>query len=253
MPLLETAKQHFDEDIARANALLAHSQTLPLGSLKGDVLRAAWMMSVGACDAFFSDAYADLISRALRAKELQPAVKIPDRLNNLRVPAICILREATGGWRWRMAARELIEDENVLSLEKIKSLFNQFFRAQNKLLTPESIESWILHPHTKSRLFGITRTSYRNLNPSQKGDAKKLAVKKIEKRFLITFQRRHDCIHNCDRPKYAVQTISESTVQKRVQDVVFLVERCHDAFISEFPVYLSNLGFSGVTRNRVCA
>lgn len=28
------------------------------------------MMAVGACDAYFSDAYADLISRTLRAKEL---------------------------------------------------------------------------------------------------------------------------------------------------------------------------------------
>ena len=36
-------------------------------------------MAVGACDAYFADAYADLISRAIRAKELQTAIDIPDR------------------------------------------------------------------------------------------------------------------------------------------------------------------------------
>jgi hypothetical protein len=97
-----TAKTHFDEDIARSRALVAHAGTLPDGLLpdgllRDDILRAAWMMAVGACDAYFSDAYADLISRALRAKELQPEVTIPDRLNSLRIPVIAVLRQARGG------------------------------------------------------------------------------------------------------------------------------------------------------------
>jgi hypothetical protein len=61
--MLATAKEHFNEDIGRARALVAHAETLPEGLLRGDVLRGAWMMAVGATDAYFSDAYADFARR----------------------------------------------------------------------------------------------------------------------------------------------------------------------------------------------
>jgi hypothetical protein len=139
--MLRTAKNHFTEDIGRARDIVTHARTLPPEIVQDDILRAAWMMSVGACDAYFSDAYADLISRALRAKDLEPGIGIPDRLNNLKVPVTAILRQTHGGWRWRMAARELMEDQNVLSLEKVRALFNHFFRANHKLLNQDTIES----------------------------------------------------------------------------------------------------------------
>lgn len=251
--MLRAAKQHFDEDIQRATTLLTHGKGLPAGVLRGDILRAAWMMAVGACDAYFCDAYGDLVARTLRAKELEPNIDIPDRLNNLRVPVIAIIRQGHGGWRWRMAARALIEDENVLSLEKIKMLFNHFFRQNHKIFAQQTIEKWILHRQAKVRLFGITPTAFRALVGSAKNRAKKDALKKFQDCFEQIFQRRHDCIHNCDRPKMAVQGINDVIVEKRIQDVTFLVERCHEALIAEFPHYLSDLGFSGVIRNRVCA
>jgi hypothetical protein len=250
--MLATAKAHFDQDVARSRALLVHSTTLAAGVLQDDVLRASWMMAVGACDAYFSDAYADLVSRALRAKELQPAIQIPDRLNNLRVPVTAILREANGGWRWRMAARELVETENVLSITKIKSLFNHFYRDHHKLLTTDTLEDWILHPNSEVRLFGKTRTKFRALTPAQRGQEKKLALKVFEARFESIFQRRHDCIHNCDRPKFALQGIEHAHVDKAAHDIEFLVHRCHESFLVEFPQYLQLLGFSGATRNQVC-
>src|ERR1017187_3652729 len=126
--MLLTARAHFAEDIGRARDLVAHARMLPTGVVQDDIQRAALMMAVGACDAYFSDAYVDLISRALRAKDLEPGIPIPDRLNNLKVPVTAILRQARGGWRWRMAARELMEDQNVLSLVKGRGLFKQFFR-----------------------------------------------------------------------------------------------------------------------------
>ena len=211
------------------------------------------MMAVGACDAFFSDAYADLLSRTLQAKQLQPAVDIPDRINNLRIPVIAVIRETKGGWRWRMAARELIEAENVLSIEKIKTLFNQFFASGRKLLTAESIEAWIEHPQAKQRMFSISRTSYRRLPAGGRGQAKTQAVEQLEFLFTETFQRRHDCIHNCDRPKMALQGITDTFVQKRIEDLTFLVDRCKEELRREFPAYLRRLGFNGATRNRVGA
>ena len=124
--ILITAKRHFDEDIQRAHNLRIHASNLQDSQVRDDILRSTWMMAVGASDAYFCDAYADLIARTLRAKDMEPAIKLPERLGNLQVPVTAVIREA-GGWRWRMAARGLIERENVLSLNQIKSLFNHFF------------------------------------------------------------------------------------------------------------------------------
>jgi len=250
--VLSTAKAHFDEDICRARALVAHAQTVPAGVLADDILRAGWMMAVGACDAYFSDAYGDLIARALRAKDLQPAVAIPDRLNNLKVPVTAVIRQARGGWRWRMAARELIEDQNVLSLDKIRRLFNHFFRKDKRLLNQDTIGSWITHRNGKVRLFGLTATEYRAKDAAGKATARKEALEHLEEHYEAIFQRRHDCIHNCDRPKTAMQPIGHTAVSKTIDDIEFLVARCHEAFLDEFPVYLTNLGFSPATRNQVC-
>ena len=247
---LATAKSHFDEDIGRARALLDHAAAQPAGLLRDDISRSAWMLAVGACDAFFSDAYADLIARTLRAKDLQPGVALPDRLNNLKVPVIAIVRRADG-WRWRMAARELIESENVLSLDKIKKLFNHFFRQTHKLLNESSIEAWILSPNSRQRLFGITSGAYNGLTNDGKSKARKRAIEKIEERMTMIFQRRHDCIHNCDRPRTALTGINVTTVEKVIEDIQFLVTQSCDAIRAEFPEYLRTCGFDGVARNQV--
>jgi hypothetical protein len=187
------------------------------------------MMAVGACDAYFSDAFADLVSRTLQAKAIYPAMAVPDRMNNLKIPVIAVIGEGrtSGGWRWRMAARELIEDENVLSLKKIKELFNQFFPNDAKLMTTATIEPWILHREARVRHFGISQTAYRALGAVAKSSTKARALEKFQANFGGIFQRRHDCIHNCDRPKVALQPISATTVKKRIEDVTFLVRRCH--------------------------
>lgn len=251
--ILETAKRHFDEDMARATAALDHARAMPAGTLKDDVLRLAWMMAVGASDAFFCDAYADVLSRTLRAKTIQPNGEIPDRLGNLKVPVVAILRDGGDGWRWRMAARELIEDDNVLSLDKVKKLLNLFFRDGHKLMTEETVESWITHADGRQRLLGTTRGPYNRLAVADKNRAKKAALKRLEERMDEVFQRRHDCIHNCDRPKVAPQGITEASAEKAMQDVRFVVERCCEATRAEFPEYLRARRFNAVTRNRVGA
>jgi hypothetical protein len=253
--LLSTALLHFDEDIGRATALHAHAEPMAAGILRDDMLRAAWMMAVGACDAYFSDAYADLVSRTLQAKAIHPAMAIPDRMNNLKIPVIAVIGEGRtyGGWRWRMAARELIEDENVLSLKKIKELFNQFFPEGGKLMHTATIEPWILHRDARVRHFGISKTAYRALAAGAKGSAKARALEKFQAGFGDIFQRRHDCIHNCDRPKVALQPISAATVEKRIEDVSFLVRRCHADLVAAFPLYLRRCDVPGAVRARVGA
>jgi hypothetical protein len=253
--MLDTALLHFNEDIGRATALHEQAVALPAGRVRDDILRAAWMMAVGACDAYFSDAYADLVSRTLQARALHPAMAIPDKMNNLKIPVVAVLRETRtyGGWRWRMAARELIEDENVLSLKKIKEMFSQFFPDTAKLLNKATIETWMLHADARVRHFGISRTAYRALAPSAKPNARDKALKKFEAYYGRIFQRRHDCIHNCDRPKMALQTIAATTVEKRVEDISFLVQRCHSDLLAAYPLYLRRCSVPGAIRARVGA
>ncbi len=151
-----------------------------------------------------------------------------------------------------MVARELIEDENVLSLRKIKRLFNHFYRENRGIIDDGSIGDWILHSQAKTRLFGITQTNFRALTGSAQNRARKVALGKFNDHFEAVFQRRHDCIHNCDRPKVSLQKITDVTVKKRIQDIAFLVGRCHESLVVEYPLYLSEHGFNSVTRNRVC-
>ena len=72
MPL--TALQHFREDIGRARAIIQHADPLPRvtaqeAMLRSDLLRSAWMFAVGAIDAYFSDAYADIVAATALSKQ----------------------------------------------------------------------------------------------------------------------------------------------------------------------------------------
>ena len=210
------------------------------------------MTGVGASDAFFCDAYADLITRTLRAKERQPSGNLQDKLNNLKVPVVAVLN-SNSGWRWRMAAREMIEKESVLSIQQIKDLLNIFCREHHKLLTQETVEDWTLHPDMRQRHFGISRQAYQRTLAADKAKAKKSALEKFGRRLQSIFQRRHDCIHNCDRPHSAIQGITADSTQKALEDVSFLGNRCIDHMRHEYPQYLAHRGFNGQTRNYVGA
>ena len=250
--ILGTAKQHFDEDIQRARDVHAHAIGLGNGRLKDDLLRSAWMIAVGASDAFFCDAYADLITRTLRAKERQPSGSLQDKLNNLKVPVVTMLN-SSNGWRWRMAARDLIEKESVLSIQQIKDLLNTFCREKHKLLTQDTIESWIMHADMKQRHFGMSQNAYQHTPAADKDKAKKKALDAFGRRMQSVFQRRHDCIHNCDRPRSALQAINQDIVLKAIDDVAFLANRCTAHLRGEYTQYLDGRGFSGQTRNYVGA
>lgn len=239
--ILDTAKKHFDEDIARARSLHDHAKSVSKRDLQDDIFRSSWMMAVGACDAYFCDAYADLIARVLQAKNKQPGVEIPDRLNNLKLPVIAVLRQTEGGWRWRMAARELVEKENVLSLKKIKELFNCFFPKNVGVFSDSTVDTWIIRRDAKYRLFGMNSTKFRK----NKQKLRRRAKEKFSQHFEGIFQRRHDCIHNCDRPKEGLQPISERKVNATLEDIEFLVLRCHERFCSGFPDYLDTLKVNG--------
>jgi hypothetical protein len=168
-----TALQHFREDIARARAIVAHANPLPLGTiaeqtLRSDLLGGAWMLAVGSLDAYFCDAYTDLIAATVSSKSRQPTIVLPEFFYEIRFPVRAILEEyANPNWRWRMAARKMMERENVLSLSTIQSLFNKFFREDQRFFV-SLLDNWMGHPDAKTRLFGMKRRAYLALTPGDK-------------------------------------------------------------------------------------
>jgi hypothetical protein len=79
-----TALAHFGEDAARARAIVAHADPLPAATpaeqmLRSDLLISAWMFSVGALDAYFCDAYTDIVAAWTVCYETAQAGKISER------------------------------------------------------------------------------------------------------------------------------------------------------------------------------
>lgn len=248
MPL--TALLHFVDDIQRAQAIVTHADTLPLVTdqdrrLKSDLLRSAWMFAVGALDAYFCDAYTDVIAAMAISKSRQPAMSLPEWAYDIKFPLRAVIEEYdNSNWKWRMAARKMMRRESVLRLSTIETLFNKFFRKRNKFFR-DLLDLWMSRPDAKIRLFGILPKDYVALSVSDKTDARVKAVDQFEERFDTIFQRRHDCIHNCDRPKVSPQPLDKcGTVLKVIHDIEFLVRRCDEHINTEFRQFLLDVGCS---------
>ena len=81
-----------------------------------------------------------------------------------------------------MAARRMMERENILSLDEVKKLFNKFFRRGHRFFG-DLLDSWIRHPQAKKRLFGITQGAYTPLGAADQNAARELAKDQMEERF----------------------------------------------------------------------
>ena len=248
-----TALQHFAEDISRTRAILAHAESLATATpsdrtLRSDLLRSAWMFAVGALDAYFCDAYTDVVAASVSSKSRQKSMILPAFVASIKFPIRAILEEYDNtNWRWRMAAREMMERESVLSLTAVENLFNKFFRAERRFFGGV-LHGWIAHPEAKARLFGVTSSTYSAMTPKDQDAARRGARKQFEGHFRDLFQRRHDCIHNCDRPRTRPQPLKAAAqVAKVVQDVEFLVRRCDEHIDAEFRQFLADTGCSPAT------
>jgi hypothetical protein len=244
-----TALHHFQQDIGRARAITAPADPLPQGAaaqqlLRSDLLRSAWMFGVGASDAYFCDAYTDVVAATIIAKSRHAALVLPEFFHDIRFPVRAILEPYANNinWRWRMAARKMMERETVLSLAAIQTLFNKFFRNGQKFFR-DVLPAWIVHPQSHRRLLRITAARYHALPPNLRGQAVADAQARLEERFREIFQRRHDCIHNCDRPRVKPQPLTDADVVRRVlDDVEFLVRRCDEHINMEFRQFLLGMG-----------
>lgn len=251
----QTALSHFNQDIQRAKELRLHANGLPASTLKDDIYRSSWMFAVGAMDAYFCDAFADVLAKILNAKNIDSTITLSDKVKSLKLPVHSLLQihSSRSNWKWRNAARELIEKDNVLSLTKVKDLFNHVMDNQNKLLTQDMMEDWLLKKGARHRLTGITATAYRQLSTVDKNNKKKAMLEKLTNRYATIIQRRHDCIHNCDRPKVSLTGLTATDIEKVIEDIEFLVTMLDAHITSNLRRHLLSSGCSRTLVRRVGA
>jgi hypothetical protein len=295
-----TALRHFDEDIERAKSIRDFARQIVAGSdelLEGDLYRSAWMFAVGALDAYFCDAYTDVLARLLRAKTAEPSIAVP-ALTGVLIPIEVVLdsRSLRENWKWRMSARDLMSDKNILDIKVAKSYLNKMVDGP-KLVEKDLILKWgndskskrwfgseqpKVAPYLAAKaaadtaqagIIGLAATAAASGLPADvaardaaiagaktlKSTAESLrpnfalAQELLATRFDELCDRRHDCIHNCDRPKVRPQSITHGSVTKAIADIEWLIQKVDDWLEAGFKAYLLKLGFSAVTRNSVGA
>jgi hypothetical protein len=212
-----TARRHFDDDFARATELLAQAQTCEEEPLKTDLARCAIAFGVGALDAYLCDAFLDALARKMKQCRRDDTA-LPAGYAKLLIPAGPLLSsyEARPNWGLRMAARAMMEKDNMLQLGRIKDLINP--------VLPDGQKLWIdVAPSfialDRKRLAGISTSEYAALSTREKVSARRKAAAAVLRRVGVVVQRRHDIVHNCDRPKNAPQALKIGSARNMLTDV----------------------------------
>jgi hypothetical protein len=167
---------------------------------------------------------------------------------------IAILAIGRDAAKCRAAAHGCLAEDEILAARAIhlphdhrKMRFNKFFPKGRKLFR-DLLDRWMSSPESKIRLFDVSGVDYLAMTPDEKSTAREKAVDKFEERFRIIFQRRHDCIHNCDRPRISPQPLDKGgTVLKVIEDVEYLVLQCDAHINREFRQFPVNIGCSAAT------
>lgn len=255
----EKALTTFNLDIARAEELMKLAAPMPTSTeaqklLRSDVLRSSWMFAVGAMDAYFCDAYTDLIASTFICKSREPSIALTAPIEKIQVPVAVILapRQTRDNWRWRMAARRMMEDQNALKIETIQRWFKPFLGSGQRFFL-DLMPIWSQRSNATARLFGMTSTQYLAMHGTNSAGAADRARNAFERRFEQIVQRRHDCIHNCDRPDNVPQPLdSWGTVRNVIVDIKFIVQSADAHLDAQFSIWLRNTaGFSSLTASTV--
>ena len=212
-----TARKHFDEDIARALAIHAEARAAANRSdVALDLARSAIVMAVGALDAYLCDAFIDLVARTLKhARDLNVAVPAYGSLA-MPVGPLFGAYQQRANWGLRMSARALMEKDNMLRVSRIKDAVNPGLTSGHKLWEDVIVDYITLD---RKRLTRIRSWEYHNLTGSRKSKARKAAAKQLLKRVGKIVQRRHDIVHNCDRPRSVPQRLTVAAAKSMVADV----------------------------------
>lgn len=227
-----TARSHFDQDISRANAIHANAAAMGAApadpALKNDLLLSSVAMSVGAMDAYLCDAFVDCLTAALRSYRKGAWTGVfPSGYATQNLPAGILLTKKASrpNWAIRMAARKLMERQNVLSVSLVDDLFNPILPPMHKL--------WLnyipkLIAHNRVRLTKHTSLTIAGLAGQPLEKAKKEAVSALKKRIGNIVQDRHDWIHNCARPKTAIKQTNATAAKRAIDDIKLFITTLDD-------------------------
>lgn len=217
-----TPRRHFDDDVRRAEGLLSLGEATG-GAVGDDALRQAVAMAVGAMDAYLCDAYVDILVHTVRAVRDGSVPRLVGSFADESLPLGPLLGTAYShrpDWALRMAARQRMEKDNMLQVSRIKEMFNPALPAGEKLwhdLIPE---------YAKLGRKRMTTWTWAEID-GESGDEREKRTKKAISTLLSRIggivQRRHDVVHNCDRPKVAVQTLTAGQARAMVKDVAEFV------------------------------
>ncbi len=213
-------RKHFDDDIVRAEAVLSHAGGgLASQTLADDICRASVVLAVASLDAYFCDAYVDVLTCAFRAHRAGTLVKLPKQYAKESLPAGPLVANhytTRPDWSLRMAARGLMERDNLLQVGRLKEMFNPVLPAQKKLwgdLAPTFIALG------RKRLTGVLPADIAGINGEKLTRKLTSAGNAVLKRIGEIIQRRHDVAHNFDRPKQARQPLTHAAAIKMIADV----------------------------------
>src|ERR1700733_10013916 len=182
-------------------------------------------LAVGALDAYLCDAYVDCLTAVLRAyTQGQWVGALPSAYSKQMLPAGEILkstRQHRPLWRVRMAARKVMEKDNMLSLSRLEDSFNGILPNNQKLwldFVP------VLAAHNLVRLTRHVAADLAALAGDALVRAKKQVASAVKMRLGRTIQIRHDWIHNCGRPRSAIHDLTHGQARARIRDIRLFVE-----------------------------
>jgi len=229
-----TARIHFDEDIKRSQEMLNHAKSLEDSNktkqLCQDIRIAAIALAVGAMDAYLCDKYVDCLASVLReyAKGSWQG-DLPSFYKKVRLPAGDVLdasRQSRPAWGIRMAARNIMEKDNLLTISRIDEMFNPILPSGKKLWA-DFIGQMLALDYR--RLTGSkTLAEITDLTGKDKEQATKKAIHTLKDRIGGIIQIRHDWIHNCSRPKTAIVQYTHGEAKARVRDIRLFIKTFDD-------------------------
>ena len=187
--------------------------------LQSDVGRQAVAAAVGAMDAYLCDAYVGLLVPTIRGFQTGSLTAIPTGLHKETLPLGPLLARryrARSNWALRMAARSRMERENMLQVSRVKDMFNPFLPTGQKLWL-DLIDSYV--SLGRRRLTRWRSHELAAVAGDELAKRRKQASSALVTRVGVIVQRRHDIVHNCDRPKVAVQALSVGQAKAMIADV----------------------------------
>jgi hypothetical protein len=214
-----TPRKHFDDDIQRAWAMhdLARVTVTANTPLADDIGRVSVAFGVGAMDAYLCDAFVDTLARCLRSCR-QNGHSPPSGYAKLELPIGPLMTgyAARANWGLRMATRAQMEKDNLLRISRLRELFNPALPSGQKLWADLARNFVDLN---RKRLAGYRKNEYAALTGEEKAEGPKAVSANVMKRMGEIVQRRHDVVHNCDRPKTAKQPLTLGQAKAMLADV----------------------------------